>query len=262
LIVRIGIGSDQSGVEFTEVLKFKFLSQGHAFEDLNTRDFVSGCYQNVTGQLASAIRGRRIDRGVLICSSAIGASVAANKHPGVRAAACQELFAAEHGVQDDNMNLLVLEARVLTHELAFQLMHAFIHALYIRRDHAFRIPPARLARILEYIAKNLDRPIHVADLSELVGMSQSHFSKLFKFSTGLSPHQYVIHERINRSKELLRQGQTKIVDIALEVGFENQAHFTTVFGSVVGTTPRQFQLSLSYDSAETHPATVSVEQYT
>jgi RpiB/LacA/LacB family sugar-phosphate isomerase len=260
--VRIGIGSDQSGVEFTEALKLKFANQGHAFENLNMCDPVSGSYHSVTDQLASAIRGRRIDRGVLICSSAIGASVAANKHPGVRAAACQELFTAEHGVKDDNMNLLVLEARVLTHELAFQLMDAFIHANHIRRDHVFCIPPGRLARILEYIGKNLDRPIHVADLSELAGMSQSHFSKLFKLTTGLSPHQYVIHERINRSKELLRQGETKIVDIALEVGFENQAHFTTVFGSVVGTTPRQFQLSLSYDSAGTHPVTISVEQYT
>jgi RpiB/LacA/LacB family sugar-phosphate isomerase len=259
--VRIGIGSDQSGVEFTEVLKFKFGNQGYAFEDLNTRDSVLGSYHNVTDQLGSAIRSRRIDRGVLICSSAIGASVAANKHPGVRAAACQELYTTQHGVQDDNMNLLVLEARVLTHELAFQLADAFIHALHILRDYAFRIPPVRLARILEYIGKNLDRPIHVADLSELAGMSQSHFSKLFKLSTGLSPHRYVIHERINRSKELLRQGQTKIVDIALEVGFENQAHFTTVFGSVVGTTPRKFQLSSSYDSPGTHPETVSIQQY-
>jgi AraC family transcriptional regulator len=74
-------------------------------------------------------------------------------------------------------------------------------------------------------------------------MSQSHFSKLFKRSTGLAPHQFVLQERINRSKELLRQGNTKIVEIALGVGFENQAHFTTVFGNFVGMTPRQFQRS-------------------
>jgi len=59
-------------------------------------------------------------------------------------------------------------------------------------------------------------------------MSQSHFSKLFKLSTGLAPHQFVLQERINRSKELLRQDDVKIVDVALEVAFsENQAHFTT-----------------------------------
>ena len=72
-------------------------------------------------------------------------------------------------------------------------------------------------------------------------MSQSHFSKLFKVSTGLAPHQYVLHERINRSKLLLSHGHAKIIEVALEVGFENQAHFTTVFGNLVGMTPRQFQ---------------------
>ena len=67
-------------------------------------------------------------------------------------------------------------------------------------------------------------------------MSQSHFSKLFKVSTGLAPHQFVLQERINRSKQLLRQGDAKLVDVALGVGFENQAHFTTVFGDLVGMT--------------------------
>ncbi len=78
-------------------------------------------------------------------------------------------------------------------------------------------------------------------------MSQSHFSKMFKLSTGLAPHQFVLQERINRSKELLRQDDAKIVDVALEVGFENQAHFTTVFGNFVGMTPRQFQRSSDYE---------------
>src|SRR5258708_33466078 len=79
-------------------------------------------------------------------------------------------------------------------------------------------------------------------------MSQSHFSKLFKRSTGLAPHQFVLQERINRSKELLRQGNRKIVEIALGVGFENQAHFTTVFGNFVGMTPRQFQRSSGHET--------------
>ena len=77
-------------------------------------------------------------------------------------------------------------------------------------------------------------------------MSQSYFSKLFKLSTGLTPHQFVLQERINRSKELLRQGDAKLVDVALGVGFENQAHFTTVFGNLVGMTPRQFQRSADH----------------
>jgi len=105
------------------------------------------------------------------------------------------------------------------------------------------MPPRRLARVVEYIRNHLDQPLAVSALCRLAEMSQSHFSKLFKRSTGLAPHQFVLQERINRSKELLRQGNTKIVEIALGVGFENQAHFTTVFGNFVGMTPRQFQLS-------------------
>ena len=76
-----------------------------------------------------------------------------------------------------------------------------------------------------------------------VEMSPSHFSKLFKLSTGLAPLQFVTQERINRSKELVRQDDARIVDVALGVGFENQAHFTIVFGNLVGMTPRQFQRS-------------------
>jgi AraC-like DNA-binding protein len=91
-------------------------------------------------------------------------------------------------------------------------------------------------------------------------MSQSHFSKLFKLSTGLAPHQFVLQQRIKRSKQLLSQDAAKIVDIALAVGFENQAHFTTVFGNFVGMTPREFQRSAANEASGTHgplPTTIS-----
>jgi AraC-like DNA-binding protein len=71
---------------------------------------------------------------------------------------------------------------------------------------------------------------------------------LFKRSTGSAASVRFAGERINRSKELLRQGNTKIVEIALGVGFENQAHFTTVFGNFVGMTPRQFQRSSGHET--------------
>ena len=93
-------------------------------------------------------------------------------------------------------------------------------------------------------------------------MSQSHFSKLFKLSTGLAPHQFVLQQRINRSKELLRQDNAKIVDVALGVGFENQAHFTTVFGNFVGMTPRQFQRSSGYEAGRIYgPPLATVQSW-
>ena len=245
--MRIGLGSDGIGFECKERLKARFAGQGHSAQDVCTANPCGSDYQNITDQLSSALYTGRVERGVLICSRAIGASVMANKNPGVRAALCHDLNSARQGVQDDGMNLLVIGAGIVSLDLACELADAFIQASHVSCEQAFGIPPRRLARVVEYIRNNLDQPLAVGALSRLAEMSQSHFSKLFKLSTGLAPHQFVLQERINRSKKLLRQGNAKIVEIALGVGFENQAHFTTVFGNLVGMTPRQFQRSSDYE---------------
>ena len=183
----------------------------------------------------------------------------ANKHPGVRAALSHDLDSARQGAQDEGMNLLVMGGYGLTPHWACEVASVFINSPYSPGEKAFGIPPRRLARIVEYIRKNLDTPLDVGTLSRLAEMSQSHFSKLFKRSTGLAPHQFVLQERINRSKELLRQGNTKIVEIALGVGFENQAHFTTVFGNFVGMTPRQFQRSSGRETGRIFRPALGVE---
>jgi RpiB/LacA/LacB family sugar-phosphate isomerase len=245
--VRIGIGSDQSGSECKERLKARLTRQGHAIEDVSTGDQPRSDYQSITTELSSAIYTGRVERGVLICSRAIGACVMANKHPGVRAALSHDLNSVREGVQDDGMNLLVMGGYGLTPDWACEVASVFINSTYSPGEKPFGIPPRRLARIVEHIRKNLDKPLGVGALSSLAEMSQSHFSKMFKLSTGLAPHQFVLQERINRSKELLRHDDAKIVEVALEVGFENQAHFTTVFGNLVGMTPRQFQRSADYE---------------
>jgi RpiB/LacA/LacB family sugar-phosphate isomerase len=256
VIVRIGLGSDRIGLEYKEHLKARFAGQGHSAEDVCPANVCGGeDYQSITDQLSSAVYTGRVERGVLICSRAIGASVLANKHPGVRAALCHDLHWARQGVQDDGVNLLVMRAGGVTLDFACELADAFVQASYLPCEQEFGMPPRRLARVVEYIRNHLDQPLAVSALCRLAEMSQSHFSKLFKRSTGLAPHQFVLQERINRSKELLRQGNTKIVEIALGVGFENQAHFTTVFGNFVGMTPRQFQRSSGHETGGLfHPA--------
>jgi RpiB/LacA/LacB family sugar-phosphate isomerase len=218
--------------------------------DISLGDYGHGDYEDLADELAAGLYADRLERGVLVCASAIGASVSANKHPGVRAALCHDVYSAHHGVEDDGMNLLVMGARVVTPEQACELTDVFIQACFIPREQAFGIPPRRLARVVEHVRKNLDKTLEVSALSRMAEMSQSHFSKLFKLSTGLAPHQFVLQERINRSKELLRQDNARIVDVALGVGFENQAHFTTVFGNLVGMTPRQFQRSSCWQNAD------------
>ena len=250
--MRIGLGSDQIGFGCKERLRARFAAQGHATLDVCADDRGRSDYHSITDRLASAIHARRVERSVLVCANAVGASVVANKHPGARAGLCHDLYSVRHGVQDDDMNFLVMGACVVTHDLACELTDAFLQVSYVPRDREFGFPPRRLARVVEHIRNNLDKPLAVGALSRIAEMSQSHFSKLFKLSTGLAPHKFVLQQRINRSKELLSQHAAKIVDIALEVGFESQAHFTTVFGNFVGMTPRQFQRSAANEASETY----------
>jgi AraC family transcriptional regulator len=78
-------------------------------------------------------------------------------------------------------------------------------------------------------------------MAEVVGMSQYYFSKLFKMSTGTTPHQYVMRQRVERAQELLRESQLALVEIATQVGFETQSHFTSVFRRLVGITPKRYR---------------------
>ena len=177
--MRIGFGSDYLGFECKGHLKAKFARQGHTTEDFSVEDLGTE-YRTVTDQLASGIYKNRVERGVLVCSRAIGASVRANKQPGVRAALCHDAISARRSVEDDGMNVLVIAASVVTDDLAWELAATFIGACYVPREHLFGIPPRRLARVIEHIRNNLDQPLSVNVLSRVADMSQSHFSKLFQ----------------------------------------------------------------------------------
>ncbi len=173
--MQLGIGSDDTGFEFKELLKTRLTSQNHAVRDVCTPDLELDSYHAVADRLASEIRGGRVDRAVLICDGAIGASVAVNKQPGVRAALSQEPSLARRGVEDDNLNFLVLPAGMVSDDLGCQLAAAFINALPSARLQ-LGIAPRKLSQILGYIKDNLDSPLTVRELSRLVGLSESQFS--------------------------------------------------------------------------------------
>jgi AraC family transcriptional regulator len=99
----------------------------------------------------------------------------------------------------------------------------------------------QLATVLELIHGNLRSDLGLADLAQAAYLSPCHFSLAFKRSVGMSPHQYVIRERINRARQLLAEGRLSIIEVANSVGFSNQSHFTETFHRVTGLTPRQFQ---------------------
>jgi AraC family transcriptional regulator len=103
------------------------------------------------------------------------------------------------------------------------------------------LPGYRLKRVLDYIAASLDGNISLAQLSAIAGMSPHYFSELFKQSTGRTPHTYVLHQRIERAKQRLRDPECSIIDAGLDAGFENPSHFARVFLRLVGTTPSRFR---------------------
>ena len=98
----------------------------------------------------------------------------------------------------------------------------------------------KLQRIVDYIHAHLDRDLSLKELAAIVQMSAHYFSQLFKQSTGITPHQYVIRCRIERAKELLMQGKLTIADVAKVVGFVDQSHFHRHFKRLVGITPKAF----------------------
>lgn len=99
----------------------------------------------------------------------------------------------------------------------------------------------KLQQVIDYIYQNLDRDLTLAELAKLVQISPSYFSILFKQTTGITPHQYVIQCRIEHAKQLLRQNNMAIADIALRLGFSHQSHLSRHFKKLVGVTPKQFR---------------------
>ena len=103
------------------------------------------------------------------------------------------------------------------------------------------IPWGRLRRVIEHIQQNLDRDLTLAELAALVYMSPYHFARLFKRSTGMPPHRFVIRQRITRACAILATPELSITQISRMVGFRTPSHFTTVFRRVTGITPKGYR---------------------
>jgi AraC family transcriptional regulator len=107
--------------------------------------------------------------------------------------------------------------------------------------HKGGLPPARLRRVLDHIEAHLGEDTSLRQLAELAQLSLDHFATLFKQSTGLPPHRYMLHRRIDKAKEMLAGGRLSLAEIGYALGFPNQAHFTTMFRKLVGTTPGAYR---------------------
>jgi RpiB/LacA/LacB family sugar-phosphate isomerase len=128
--MQVAVGADHAGFDLKQLIAAHLAHLGHAVEDLGTGGHEAVDYPDFSREVALAVREKRAERGVLICGSGVGASVAANKVPGVRAGLCHDCYSARQGVEHDDMNVLVLGARVIGTELAKDLVSAFMSASF------------------------------------------------------------------------------------------------------------------------------------
>nr|WP_242028581.1 AraC family transcriptional regulator [Pseudanabaena sp. FACHB-2040] len=99
----------------------------------------------------------------------------------------------------------------------------------------------QLEQAIDYIHTYLNRELSLAKLASVVNISPTYFASLFKQATGISPHQYVIQQRVEKAKLMLKKTDLAIADIALQVGFSSQSHLTQQFKRLTGMTPKQIR---------------------
>jgi len=139
----IAIAADHAGFRL-KVLMVEFLKGlGHDLVDLGTQSEEPVDYPDYARAVAQEILSRRVERGILICGSGVGACAAANKFPGIRAAICHDTFSAHQGVEDDDLNVLCLGARVIGPELAKEIVRVWLSAAFSGAERHCR----RLAKI-------------------------------------------------------------------------------------------------------------------
>jgi len=142
--MRVAIAADHAGFELKREIGLLVAGLGHDVRDLGAFDAEPSDYPDFARLVGEAVVGGDADRGVLICGSGVGASIAANKISGVRAAVCHDTYSARQGVEHDDMNVLVLGSRVVGLELARELAGAFLGARFSNEErHRRRLEKVR-----------------------------------------------------------------------------------------------------------------------
>ncbi len=136
--MKIVIGADHGGYALKNLLVDHLQRSGQEVWDRGTYGEESVDYPDYARSVAGAVQNGEADRGILICGSGVGACVAANKFPGIRAAVCHDTFSARQGVEDDDMNVLCLGARVIGPELAKEIVRSFLGATFSRAERHVR----------------------------------------------------------------------------------------------------------------------------
>ena len=135
--MKVGIAADHAGVEYFRILVEEIKSKGYDVIDLTGNEAYED-YPDAAEVIAKAVLQGKIERGILICGSGVGVSVAANKYPGIRAAVCHDSYSAHQGVEHDRMNVLCLGERIIGPELAKELTGIFLEARFTSEERHVR----------------------------------------------------------------------------------------------------------------------------
>ena len=250
--MRIAIASDDAGYEAKERLAAKLMADGHELID-SAPSVQEPLRSDYAEQVALSVLRHDAERGIIVSSRGVGASVALPiACPGIRAALCNDAYSAHVGAKTEGMNVLMLAVHSLEGDLAQEIVDAYLSATLAPIEVVGGLPPRRLQKVFSHVRENIARDLSVTELAQVVGMSQYYFSKLFKMSTGTTPHQYVMRQRVERAQEILRETPTALAEVATQVGFETQSHFTSVFRKLVGATPKHYR--------EMHQATAQIAE--
>jgi ribose 5-phosphate isomerase B len=149
--MRVAVGADHAGFELKQHLVAWLRAEGHEPEDLGTDSTDPVDYPDFAEAVGAAVLSGRAERGLVVCGSGVGACIAANKMPGVRAGLCHDTYSAAQGVLHDDVNVLVLGARVIGPALAEALVTSFLAARFTGADRHVR----RLAKVRAIEARYL-----------------------------------------------------------------------------------------------------------
>ena len=148
--MRIAIGSDHGGYPLNETIIADLEKEGYVVTDFGTHDGSKpDDYPDYARLVGDAVQEGKVDRGIIICGSGVGAAIAANKVHGVRACMCHDTYSAHQAVEHDNMNVLCLGARIIGVELARELVKTFLGATFSGEERHLR----RLAKVDEMEAR-------------------------------------------------------------------------------------------------------------
>jgi ribose 5-phosphate isomerase B len=135
--MRIVIGSDHAGFPLKEEMRVEIAKLGHEVNDVGAYDTTPSDYPDFAEKVGTVLMAGGADKGVLICGSGVGVTVAANKMPGIRACMCHDCYSAHQGVEHDDMNVLVLGARIIGGALACDLLHSYLSATFQKQEPRF-----------------------------------------------------------------------------------------------------------------------------